>query len=109
MRLDNSAGRGTHCHTPPQGTDNAAAAAAAVPSRISAALFSNRAAVWGYRALEKNHTFLKRVESLRESEGEAQREGERQREEVAGVCEVSSWPSWTPRGTLRNRNTRQTT
>lgn len=92
MRLDNSAGQGTLCHTPPQGTDNVAA----VPSRISSALFSNQAAVWVYSAGKESHIPEEGREPGREEERERGREGE----EVAGACEVSSWPSPTPQGTL---------
>lgn len=80
MRLHNSVGQGTHCHTPPQGTDNTVT----VPSRISAALFSNQAAVWVYSAGKESHI----PEEGREPE----------REEVACASEVSSWPSLTPQG-----------
>lgn len=51
MRLHNGAGQGSHCHTPPRGTDNTTA----VPSRISAALFSNRVVVWGSSAGKESH------------------------------------------------------
>lgn len=51
MRLHNGAGQGNHCHTPPRGTDNTTA----VPSRISAALFSNRVVVWGGSAGKESH------------------------------------------------------
>lgn len=51
MRLHNGAGQGSHCHTPPRGTDNTTA----VPSRISAALFSNWVVVWGSSAGKESH------------------------------------------------------
>lgn len=51
MRLHNGAVQRSRCHTPPRGTDNTTA----VPSWISAALFSNRVVVWGSSAGKESH------------------------------------------------------
>lgn len=81
-RHHNGAGQGSHCHTPPRGTDNATA----VPSRISAALFSNRMVVRGSSAGKESHI---------PEEGERARE---RRWPARAEAEVSSWPSLTPQG-----------
>ncbi|TNN42236.1 hypothetical protein EYF80_047576 [Liparis tanakae] len=72
-RLHNGAGRRRHRHTPPWGTDGAAA----VPSRISAALFLG--GFGGGGAGKESHI-----------------PEERPREETE--TEASSWPSPAPRG-----------
>lgn len=65
-----------------------------MPSRISTALFQDPALVWGKRRLEENHTFLQRVESLREETAAA-----------AAAAEVSSWPPPTSQDSLLARTT----
>lgn len=84
MKLHNAAGHGTHCHTPPWGTDNTTA----VPSRISTALFSNQVVVWGSSAGKESYI----PEEGRESERGGGQLGLRRR--------FPAGPQWHPRALL---------
>lgn len=67
-------------------------------SALHCSLTGQRFGVWS--AGKESHIPEEGREPARESEGGTDRA--REEEEVAGVCEVSSWPPRTPQGTFRS-------